>query len=638
MGTKIPPIRILNWPSHASHKLEPSTSIWTEPTSARTGMSPPAKRQTDAEKLGFIEEITSNVEAVQERVLADILSRNAESEYLRKCGATDRATFRAKVPMVTYEDLKPYIRRIAVDGDGSPAVLTGPGNPVTELLVSSGTSGGEPKLLPYVQDDGDRRLLLHRLIMAVMKQYVPEHKTGRVLRFLFVNPETMTPGGLPARTATTSSCKSQRFKKNSRGRTSPVAAILCEDAFQSMHAQVLCGLCQRHDVVCVGAVFATGLLRSIQFLQENWEQLAGDIEAGELISPRVTDESVREAVGGILRRRWSSSDRGDLAEFIRTECSGGDWAGIIRRIWPNTKYINTIVTGSMAQYIPALNYYSGGLPVASTRYSSTECPYGLNLRPFCDPTEVSYTIIPTMGYFEFLPIDAPQDKETTNPVATQQQLVDLASVEVGREYELLVTTYSGLNRYGVGDILRVTGFHNSAPQFRFVCRKNVVLSVDTDKTDEADLQHAVERAAKFLRQHGGGADVLEYTSRVCTESIPGHYIIYWELVLNKQQAGGVNGHVLDGCCLEMEEALSSEYRLLRAVDKTIAPLEIQVVRSGTFQELMDHVVSCGTSMSQYKVPRCVTEKPQIVELLKSRVVSSNFSSKVPHWAQESIVP
>jgi auxin responsive GH3 family protein len=43
------------------------------------------------------------VDAVQEHVLAEILARNADSEYLAtRCGlggATDRATFRAKVLM-----------------------------------------------------------------------------------------------------------------------------------------------------------------------------------------------------------------------------------------------------------------------------------------------------------------------------------------------------------------------------------------------------------------------------------------------------------------------------------------------------------------------------------------------------------
>ena len=47
------------------------------------------------------------------------------------------------------------------------------------------------------------------------------------------------------------------------------------------------------------------------------------------------------------------------------------------------------------------------------------------------------------------------------------KLVDLVDVEVGKEYELVITTYAGLYHYCVGDIVRVTGFHNSAPQFHF---------------------------------------------------------------------------------------------------------------------------------------------------------------------------
>ncbi|GJN07064.1 hypothetical protein PR202_ga24855 [Eleusine coracana subsp. coracana] len=205
-----------------------------ERTIVGVGKQGPAM-ETDAEKLAFIEEVTSDVDAVQERVLAEILGRNAESEYLKECGlagATDRASFRAKVPMVTYEDVEPYIRRIA-DGDGSP-ILTGPEYPVSEFFTSSGTSGGEPKLLPTVEDDVDRRQLLQSLLMPVMKQYLPaggqETGTGRVLYFLFVQPETKTPGGLPARTFVTSLCKSQHLKNNASHTytTSPVATTLCQ--------------------------------------------------------------------------------------------------------------------------------------------------------------------------------------------------------------------------------------------------------------------------------------------------------------------------------------------------------------------------------------------------------------------------
>ncbi|CAN6330433.1 unnamed protein product [Urochloa humidicola] len=279
----------------------------------------------------------------------------------------------------------------------------------------------------------------------------------------------------------------------------------------------------------------------------------------------------------------------------------------------------------MAQYVPTLNYYSGGLPIISMMYASSECTIGINLQPMCDPAEVSYTIMPNTAYLEFLPVDAAAEH------ATPSQLVELANVEVGCEYELVVTTYAGLCRYRIGDILRVTGFHNAAPQVRFVRRSNVVLSIESDKTDEADLQRAVERAAALLQRHGG-VNVLDYTSRTCTETIPGHYIIYWELLAVKDGNESVDdGDVLERCCLEMEEAMNAVYRQSRVADGSIGPLEIRVVQPGTFEELTDYAVARGASMGQYKVPRCITAPPDI-ELLDSHVISSHFSPALPHWA------
>ncbi|CAD6223267.1 unnamed protein product [Miscanthus lutarioriparius] len=567
------------------------------PLGSPASLPPPAAavKDADAEKLQFIEEMTSDVDAVQERVLGEILARNADTEYLAKyglIGASDRATFRAKVPMATYEDLQPYIRRIA-DGDRSPILS---GHPVSEFLTSSGTSAGERKLMPTIEDELNRRQLLYSLQMPVMNLYVPGMDKGKALHFLFVKSETKTPGGLAARPVLTSYYKSNHFKNRPfdayNNYTSPTAAILCADAFQSMYAQMVCGLCQRQDVLRVGAVFASGLLRAIRFLQLNWEQLADDIEGGSL-SPRVTDPSVREAVAGILR------PDPELAELVRSECSKGDWAGIIPRIWPNTKYLDVIVTGAMAQYIPTLKYYSGGLPMACTMYASSECYFGLNLRPMCDPSEVSYTLMPNMCYFEFLPMDA-----AASGGGDASQLVDLARVEVGREYELVITTYAGLNRYRVGDVLQVTGFHNTAPQFRFVRRKNVLLSIEVRQDGRgraAARRGARVRAAPPARRRRGPA-----------------------------AGAAVDRETLDRCCLEMEEALNTVYRQSRVADGSIGPLEIRVVRPGTFEELMDYAISRGASINQYKVPRCVTFPP-IIELLDSRVVSTHFSPALPHW-------
>ncbi|CAA2964765.1 Hypothetical predicted protein [Olea europaea subsp. europaea] len=242
-------------------------------------------------------------------------------------------------------------------------------------------------------------------------------------------------------------------------------------------------------------------------------------------------------------------------EFIKKECQGENWERIITRIWPNIKYLDAIVTGAMAQYIPTLDYYSGGLPLACTMYPSSECYLGLNLKPICKPFEVSYTILPKMGYFEFLQHDP------VNPVQLSRdsppRLVDLTDVELDREYELVITTYAGLCRYRVGDILRVTGFHNSALHFKFIKRKNVLLSIDSDKIDESELQKAIDNISVLLSEFN--TCVVEYTSYANTKTIPGHYVIYLELLV-KDRDNLPTHQVMDNCCLIMEESMNSVYR------------------------------------------------------------------------------
>ncbi|CAG7887801.1 unnamed protein product [Brassica rapa] len=579
-------------------------------------------------RLQLIEELTSNADQVQRRVLEEILTRNADVEYLRRHdldGRTDRETFKNVMPVITYEDIQPEINRIA-NGDKSPILSS---KPISEFLTSSGTSGGERKLMPTIEEELDRRSFLYSFLMPVMSQFVPGLDKGKGMYFLFIKSESKTPGGLPARPVLTSYYKSSHFKERPfdpyTNYTSPNETILCPDSYQSMYSQMLCGLCQHHEVLRVGAVFASGFIRAIKFLEKHWTELVRDIRTGTL-SSSVTDPSVREAVAKILKPSPK------LAEFVESECKKKSWQGIITRLWPNTKYVDVIVTGTMSQYIPTLDYYSNGLPLVCTMYASSECYFGVNLRPLCKPSEVSYTLIPTMAYFEFLPVH--RNTGVTNSInlpkaltqREQQELVDLVDVKLGQEYELVVTTYAGLCRYRVGDLLKVTGFKNKAPQFSFICRKNVVLSIDSDKTDEVELQNAVKNAVTHLVPFD--ASVSEYTSYADTSSIPGHYVLFWELCLDGNTP--IPPSVFEDCCLALEESLNTVYRQGRVSDKSIGPLEIKIVEPGTFDKLMDYAISLGASINQYKTPRCVKFAP-IIELLNSRVVDSYFSPKCPKW-------
>lgn len=155
----------------------------------------------------------------------------------------------------------------------------------------------------------------------------------------------------------------------------------------------------------------------------------------------------------------------------------------------------------------------------------------------------------------------------------------------------------------------------------------MVLSIDSDKTDEVELQNAVKNGVNHLMPFD--AILVEYTSYADSSTIPGHYVLFWELSINGSTV--IPPSVFEDCCLSIEESLNSVYRQGRVSDKSIGPLEIRVVESGTFDKLMDYAISLGASINQYKTPRCVKFAP-IIELLNSRVVSSYFSPKCPKWA------
>ncbi|KAK8705836.1 hypothetical protein V6N13_049422 [Hibiscus sabdariffa] len=567
--------------------------------------------------LKMIEELTANAEQIQEQLLAQILDRNAGTEYLSRflSGKTDKELFKMKVPVVSYEYIKPYIDRIA-NGDKSNILLA---ESVIEFHRSSGTSGGKPKLIPVTAETHNLRALYFTMLASVMKrQFGNVDQQGKRLEFLFAKQEIETPSGLKARSVSTSFYMDQGFRNIlSKHYTSPIEAIFCSDPNQSMYCQLLAGLLQRDEVVLVASNFATVVLRAIKFLEDYWKELCSDIRSGQL-SGWITDSGCRNAVSPILEPNPR------LADSIQNICGCKSWDGIIKKLWPKAKFIGSVTTGVMSQYVDTLKFYSGGLPLVSAFYGGSEAFYGINLEILTEPSHVSYTFLPNMAYFEFLPVN--KDKDTLPMSQEDVEPVDFINVKLDQYYELLVTTSAGLYRYKVGDVLRVTGFHNTTPQFQFVERQNVILSIDSDKTSEADLLKAVTEAKTPLDPLG--VILVGHTSYADTSSIPGHYVLFWEL---KAKEGNdrleVDPRIMEECCYRMEESLNYIYRSYRK-QNAIAALELRVVKQGSFVALMDYYVSRGAPVSQYKTPSCLNSKED-VEFLNSEVMGKFFSPKPP---------
>ncbi|KAL0309307.1 UNVERIFIED_CONTAM: Jasmonoyl--L-amino acid synthetase JAR6 [Sesamum radiatum] len=526
---------------------------------------------------------------VQREILKKILEDNGETEYLLKWGLngrTDPESYRACVPIVTHMDLEPYIQRIA-DGEKS-SILTG--KPISTISLSSGTTQGKPKYVPFNDE----------LIGCTMKMY----KTS----FSFRN-----------RGSKCCDCNYQRVPERRVQETmramqtpccSPDEVIFGDNFHHSLYCHLLCALIFRDEVEVVSSTFAHSIVHAFQTFEQVWKELVADIRDGSL-SSRITSKSIQSAMAKLLK------PDPELAETIHNKCLGlSNWYGLIPELFPNAKYVYGIMTGSMEPYLKKLRHYAGELPLLSADYGASEGWIGVNINPKLPPELATFAVRPDNAYFEFIPLE---NNLNALEVSVEPRPVGLTEVEVGKEYEVIMTNFAGLYRYRLGDVVKVRGFHNSTPELQFICRKNLLLNINIDKNTEKDLQLAVATAANLLAEEK--LEIIDFTSLADLSTEPGHYVIFWEI------SGNADDELLQKCCNCLDGAfLDAGYISSRKVN-AIGALELRILMKGTFHKIMENFVQLGAAVNQFKTPRCVgPTNSRVLEILSNNVVKSYFST------------
>ncbi|BAT98065.1 Jasmonic acid-amido synthetase [Vigna angularis] len=562
------------------------------------------------------ERVTKDAGRIQKETLKKILEDNASAEYLLNLGLngrTDPESFKAFVPLVTHKDLEPYINRI-LDGDTS-SVLTG--KPITTMSLSSGTTQGKPKFVPWNDELFDTTLQIYHTSFAFRNREFPMNN-GKALGFVYSSKQFKTEGGVLAGTATTNVFRSPGFRTAMKSIQSPFCSpeevIFGPDFHQSLYCHLLCGLIFREEVHMVSSTFAYSIVSAFRTFEQVWEELCVDIKQGVLNS-KVTVPSVRTAMSKLLK------PDPELANLIHNKCMGlSNWYGLIPELFPNVKYVYGIMTGSMEPYLRKLRHYAGELPLLTSDYGSSEGWIATNVKPRVPPELATYTVLPQIGYFEFIPLrELAETNGDSSFLCMDPKPVGLTDVKVGEEYEIVITNPAGLYRYRLGDVVKVMGFHNSAPEVKFVRRSNLLLNINIDKNTEKDLQIAVESASQLLAEEK--LEVIDYTSHIDLSKEPGHYVIFWEI------SGEASEEVLGGCCNCMDKAfVDAGYTSSRKVN-CIGALELRLVRRGTFQKILEHYVALGSAANQFKTPRYVgPTNTRVLQILNENVVKSYLST------------
>ncbi|XP_061995945.1 jasmonoyl--L-amino acid synthetase JAR6 isoform X2 [Rosa rugosa] len=551
------------------------------------------------------EAMTSDAERIQKETLKKILEQNRSAEYLQLLGLngrTDLESFKRVVPLVTHTDLDPYIQRIA-DGDSSP-VLTG--KPITTISLSSGTTQGRSKFIPFNDELMENTMQIYQTSFAFRNREFPIGN-GKALQFIYGSKQFQTKGGLAAGTATTNVYRCSKFKETMKAMQTPCCSpdevIFGLEFHQSLYCHLLCGLLFSDEVQLVSSTFAHSIVQAFRTFELLWEELCADIRDGSL-SSRITVPSIRAAMLKLLE------PNPELADSVYRKCSGlSNWYGLIPALFPNAKYIYGVMTGSMELYLNKLRHYAADLPLLSADYGASEGWIAANVNPKVPTEMTTYVVLPNIGYFEFIPV---RDGIDFKPVG-------LTEVKIGEEYEVVVTNFAGLYRYRLGDVVKVMGFHNSTPELKFLCRSNLLLTINIDKNTEKDLQISVEEAAKLLAAEK--LEVVDFSSHVDLSTNPGHYVIFWEL------SGEASQEVLNECCNCLDKSfVDAGYRSSRKVNG-IGPLELRILRKGTFQKVLNHYLAQGSAVNQFKTPRCVgVNNSKVLQILCGNVVRSFTST------------
>ncbi|MBR0418502.1 MAG: GH3 auxin-responsive promoter family protein, partial [Erysipelotrichaceae bacterium] len=68
-------------------------------------------------------------------------------------------------------------------------------------------------------------------------------------------------------------------------------------------------------------------------------------------------------------------------------------------------------------------------------------------------------------YYEFIPVD------------DETKILSLDELEIGKEYEIVITNQAGFYRYRCGDVIKVLDYLNYCPYINFSSRKGTLLNI-----------------------------------------------------------------------------------------------------------------------------------------------------------------
>lgn len=531
------------------------------------------------------------------RTLTAILEANKDTEF----GTTHRfaeiaqdptgRAFRHTVPLSRYED---YAEAIARMERGEKGVITA--EDLLFFAVSSGTTG-RPKLVPTTKKHhGFTFKYMGTVVQGVISRHLhPSSSTDRGIDLMtFSGEQKYAPGGTPIGGATAEAVR-RMARIVPHLWNSPIEVYTLDHQPSAWYLHALYGLHNRRNQF-VEAVFASHLLEWFRSIEKRWDELLSDVEHGTIAPDLEIEDTLRARVIA------DNPPNPKRAEQLRAATRDG-FDRVIPRIWPHMSHAMTITSGSFATYLPGLRRYLGDVPIYSPSYGATESFIGVGLWP---DRPHRYVMATDPSYFEFIPADlAGQSQPST---------VDMAGVETGERYELVITNHAGLYRYRLGDVVTVVERLGETPVIEFAHRLGTQFDLVGEKTSEDQLAAAIGELSKTLP-----SEIHDYTTAEDVEASPARYVVYVECELPNSVSIVELAETFDE---KLQEAnpVTSGFRQNGLLGRP----RLAILAPGTFTRLRNLIAESDLppATSQLKTPRKLTNPAQR-SLMEGAVVASS---------------
>ena len=419
-----------------------------------------------------------------ERTLRDILTISKDTVYgkehhfdriLSATSAEDLfRLYQQYVPVNdSFETLRPYVER---HKNGEKDILF-PGKPDMYATTSGTTS--EPKWVPmthkYLKDVYGK--MTHIWIWTFIC-----HRSRIFGGHLFTTVGKELEGYAPDGTifGSVSGVLVRDVPSIIKKHYTAPACVMSIDDYAARNYTLMRLAIQYRDVTLWATANPSTILELLRTLNENTLEMIDDIEHGTLSWNFDISDYIREELADYMKPEPERAQ--ELRDLLEKHGKLEP-----KHFWPWLQLLSTWKCGNtkiyMEKYMDQFNWDKTFYQELG--YIATECRFGFSL----DETNES-VLFPHFHYYEFV-----EESELDSPHKNYLQIHEL---EKGKRYCAYVTTYSGLFRYNMNDLVEVGGKFYNTPTVHMVSKVNGIVSMTGEKLYEPQFIDAVHKAEEEL--------------------------------------------------------------------------------------------------------------------------------------------